>query len=196
MNRKRINYPDKPPKRMIPSTSPGFFYAVEDLCRRMRVEERRQHMLVMGGNPDEEDYNPMIAARGMLQLGGVAFWYVNDEKRPVAAGGYVDDPTMPGVWQSWMVGTEEGWGKYWQDLTKGSRWLISQLLTGGARRLETTVLAGRDEAMKWHTDFLGMRVEGTRRRYFPDGSDMILCSITDRDWLEINGIEEAADGRQ
>lgn len=178
----RLIFPEMPPKRMLPSSSPGYFYAIERLCRSMRADEQLQHMLVMGADPTVDEYDPRIAAKAMLHIEGTSFWYVGDDDEPVAAGGYAMDPAVPGVWQSWMVGTEDGWARYWRDLTKGSRWLMAQLFFNGARRLETTQIASRDRAARWHTEFLGMQLEGARRRYFPDGSDMLLFSMTDHDF--------------
>lgn len=67
---------------------------------------------------------------------------------PIAAGGYflVDDR----VWQSWQIGTLDGWKSHWRSITKASRWLIDAMLHVGARRLETYVLPTRKAACEWY----------------------------------------------
>lgn len=177
-----LEFPKERPSRMLSSTSRGYLAALEHLCHEMREDEIVQHMALAGGDRSVEEYNPKIAALGFANIQGAAFFYLGRDGMPCAAGGYGMDPYMPGVWQSWMVGTEKGWKEHWRDLTKGTRWLMSELLTGGARRLETTVIASRKEAQDWYTDFLGMKYEGVRRSYCASGEDVLLYSYTQEDW--------------
>lgn len=75
------------------------------------------------------------------------------EGLPVAAGGYflVDERT----WQSWMVGTMDGWSRNWRSITKAVRWLIDAMMETCADRLETYVLTSRTKAIEWYERSLG-----------------------------------------
>lgn len=78
---------------------------------------------------------------------------------PIAAGGYflVDDR----VYQSWMIGTMDGWRDHWRSITKAVRWLIEAMLETCADRLETYVLSSRTKAIEWYERALGfVREEG------------------------------------
>ena len=82
---------------------------------------------------------------------------------PAAAGGY--HMTFEGVWQSWMVGTEDGWKNHWRSITKGCRWLADALFDQGARRLQTSALASRTEAIRWYIKGLKMKPCGVWEGY-------------------------------
>lgn len=179
---KKLIFPKNNPQRMLPQSSKGYFAALEHLCHNMAESERRQSVLVAGGDPSVDEYDPSIAFRTLSSYEGIAFFYLGDDSMPVAAGGYRHDGAVGGVWQSWMIGTDDGWKRYWRDLTKGSLWLMAQLFDGGARRLETTVIASRTDAQKWYTDFLGLTLEGERRGYLPNGESIMLFGMTEEDF--------------
>lgn len=177
-----LEWPDKPPKRMLSQSNPQWFAAISELCQNMRPDEIEQHMAIAGADKSVEDYNPRVAALGFVNIDGVGFFLLDRHDMPCAAGGYGIDQYMPGVWQSWMVGTEQGWKDNWRDITKATRWIMSELMTGGARRLETSVTASRTHAQDWYTKFLGMTFEGVRRSYCASGEDVLLYSMTKEDW--------------
>lgn len=181
---KPINYPDKPPARMLNKQSIGFAGAIEYICHRLSDDERVQAVACSGGDPLKDEYDAGIAIRHFISASGQgpAFFYLDRDKMPCAAGGYVADPVFPGVWQSWMIGTQAAWENEWKGLTHGARWLIKELMDGGARRLETTVLASRTDAQKWYANFLGMQHEGVRRGITVAGEDVLLYGFTKEDW--------------
>lgn len=150
----------------------------------MRETERRQHQAFMTATEEQlaPEYDAGAAADVFIARAGVGGYYLTPDGRPVCAGGWEPSSGMPGVWSSWMVATDEAWDRYAMDLTRGTRWMMSQLLMGGARRLETCVLESRTDAQIWFTDHLGMQLEGRRRAYCPSGEDVLLYSFTREDW--------------
>jgi hypothetical protein len=77
-------------------------------------------------------------------------------KLPAAAfGGYT---TRPGVMQSWMLSSPEGWRSCWRAITKGSRWLMDQVFAHGIQSVETYVMADRDVTRRWYEKGLHMRL--------------------------------------
>lgn len=136
------------------------------LCQRMRADEQDQFCAL--NNLAEYDAN--AAARQLVALPGMAFCLLADDGLPVAAGGFVQ--VRPGVWQSWMVGTEDGWEKHWRDLTKACKRVMRGLLDSGTcHRIETVALASRTKAGRWYMKSLGETFEGVQRGWFPDGRD-------------------------
>jgi hypothetical protein len=81
---------------------------------------------------------------------------------------------FPGVWQSWMVGTQAGWDNHWRSITKGCRWLADQLFDQGARRLQTSALASRTWAIDWYVKSLKMTPCGVWKRYGIHGEDVAM----------------------
>ncbi len=76
---------------------------------------------------------------------------------PAAAfGGY---GTRPGVMQSWMLSSPEGWNHCWRAITKGTRWLMDQVLVRGIDRIETFVLADREVTRRWYEKGLHMELD-------------------------------------
>lgn len=97
-----------------------------------------------------------------------------DGDRPVVAGGY--ELVGPQVWQSWMIGTMADWGAHWFAITRHTKRFMDDLLTSGARRLQTNALASRTEAHHWYTKGLGMQSEGVMRNYGANGEDVAMFS--------------------
>jgi hypothetical protein len=152
----------RPPKGLIACRNGHLVY----LCDRMREDERLQYEALTGCA-----YNPEVAATGFINLPGVKFTVIGPDGFPAASGGYHE--VIPGVWQSWMVGTEEGWRTSWRLITKATRWLIEGLMAGGARRLQTTALANRTCAIEWYTRALGLKYEGTHKKFGAHGEDVV-----------------------
>lgn len=176
-------YPAYPPTGFLPSKAEGYFHAIEYLCRRMRPDEIEQHMLLNGYDPDVDEFDPRRAAIGIINSGGLAFFMVDKENVPYAAGGFAEDPTMSRVWQAWGIGTPEAWGAHWRDITRAVRWTMGQLLSGGARRLEINIRAKRTKTVDWYTNFLGLKLDGVRREYLLHGEDLLTLSITESDFI-------------
>lgn len=177
VNGKKLVYPLELPARCGTTK----LWMLEYICERMRPDEVEQYLAITGA----DEYRPAIAAAAFAANvnNGISVCHLDEEGKPTCAGGYAPDPYMPGVWQSWMCGTPEGWEKHWRTITKATKWGIQQLLDGGARRLETNVLASREHAIQWYEQSLGMKYEGVRREYTADGGDIKLFSITRKDWF-------------
>lgn len=136
------------------------------LCTRMREDERDQFCALNR----LDAYDADAAARQLAGLPGPSFALLGPDGMPVAAGGFVS--VRPGVYQSWMVGTEDGWAAHWRDLTKSCRRVMDFLLQDGdCHRIETVCLASRTKAGRWYMKGLGERFEGVQRGWFPDGRD-------------------------
>ncbi|WP_052812276.1 hypothetical protein [Xanthomonas campestris] len=144
------------------------------LAGNMRATEQEQFLAVTGA----KQYDPEMGAHWLINVaarsGGFAFTAVLDDNRPAAAGGF--EPISPGVWQSWMVGTEEGWAQQWRSITKASRWTAERIFESGAHRVQTTALVGRKEAIVWFQRSLGMHPEGIWRAFGANGEDFASFS--------------------
>ncbi len=156
------------PSNIIPCRPAHLLY----LCECMREEEREQYVALTCA----EQYDPDVAARGFINTAanGFAITALCQDNTPAVAGGY--EEILPGVWQSWMVGTERGWAEQWRSITKGSRWLADRLFQLGARRVQTVTLATRTQAIEWFERGLGLKPEGIWRGYGRDGQDVAAFS--------------------
>lgn len=142
---------------------------MEDLsfvARRMREDERAQWCALTG----RDEYDPDLCARGLARLDGPAFCLVS-EGLPFCVGGF--EPIRPGVYQTWMAGTPEGWEQHWRAITKHSRRLMAQLLATDAHRVQTYALASRKQAHEWYARGLGQSFEAIHRCLFADGQDAV-----------------------
>lgn len=138
---------------------------LEYLCARARPDEVEQYAALTFG-----PYDPEAAAVAFWRSGKWALAVAHPSGEPAAAGGY--EEVAPGVWQSWMVGTEKGWREMWVDIHRATRFLTETLVDSGlARRLQTTALAKRAEARKWY-ERLGLQYEGTMRGFAAGGEDV------------------------
>jgi hypothetical protein len=124
----------KAPSNMVPCLP----VHVEYLAAHARPDEIAQFN-ALGGEGSIADY--------CNSRRGPKFTVIADGL-PVAAGGYflVDER----VWQSWMLGTMDGWRDHWRSITKAVRWLIDAMLETCADRLETYVLSSRTKAVEWY----------------------------------------------
>lgn len=141
------------------------------LAQEMRVTEQEQFRAVTG----IEQYDPDVAAQHLVNTaarsGPFALTVIQRDGLPACAGGFEPAGT-PGVWQSWMVGTESGWAEQWRSMTKATRWLMDHLLSQRAHRLQTSSLVTRTKAMEWFERSLGMKPEGVWRAYGAQGEDI------------------------
>jgi len=141
--------PTKPASVITPSLT-----VLTYLCERARPDEIEQFELIT-----HTEYDPEAAAVGFWKAGKWALAVAHPNGEPAAAGGY--EQVQPGVWQSWMVGTEKGWSEMWVDIHRATRFLTETLADSGlVRRFQTNVLAKRHEARKWY-ERLGLKYEGT-----------------------------------
>lgn len=152
------------------------------LCKHMRADEVEQYEALTG-----KAYDAERAAVEMFQSGQIRYALHDGKGVPIVAGGY--DPIIPGVWQSWMVGTQPGWEKHWRVIHRGTAWMIQQMMDNGARRLQTSALAKRTAACAWY-EKLGMRLEGTMPEFGVGGEDVVQFSITRKRWEDEYGRRE------
>lgn len=153
----------KPPSAMIECRNAHIVY----VCERMRPDEIEQWVAFTG-----TEWNPEIAAGVFINKLGPKFTVLGPDNLPAAVGGF--EEVLPGVWQSWMAGTPEGWATSWRAITKGCRWLMEALLAGYARRLQTNALAHRVEAIEWYERSLGLVREGVMHALGAGGEDAIM----------------------
>lgn len=154
--------PGQPPSNVIECRDSHLYY----LCERMRPDEIEQFVALVG----LERYDWQLAARNFASKPGMKFTLLDNAGLPAAAGGY--EEVAPGVWQSWMVGTPEGWAEQWRSMTKAVRWLMAGMFEMGARRLQTNCIASRTKAMEWYERGLGLQLEGTWRKFASNGDDV------------------------
>lgn len=113
------------------------------LAEHARPDEIAQYEAFGGGRPIVDYCNTRYGPRFTVLSDGL----------PIACGGYF--PVDDGVWQSWMLGTMDGWKDHWITITKCVRWLIDAMLATCADRLETYVLTSRTQAIQWYERSLG-----------------------------------------
>ena len=152
----------------IPASAiPPSLLIYDYLARNMRADEIEQFKALAF-----TEFDPETAAVNFWSAGPWALCIVHADGTPAAAGGYRQ--VEPGIWQSWMVGTERGWSEMWLDIHRATRALTERLVGSGlARRLQTKCLASREQAMSWYPK-LGLAYEGTLRGYGAHGEDVAL----------------------
>jgi len=141
------------------------------LAEYMRECEQRQFLAVLGG----QRFNADTVAHALVNSWATSAPYAvtvlhADGVTPAAAGGF--EPIGQGIWQSWMVGTENGWDEQWRAMTKASRWLIEQLFAQGARRIQVNALADRTKAIEWFERSLGLVPDGVWHGHGANGEDI------------------------
>lgn len=142
------------------------------VCLHMRPDEVEQFQQFFG---DGTPFDPDRAAAMLYLKGGVKFVLYGEDGLPYCVGGY--ESVGPGVMQSWMAGTPEGWTKHWRVITRASRRVIKLLFAhAGVCRLQTNCLASRRAAMRWYRS-LGLKQVGTVRAFAPNGDDLALFAI-------------------
>lgn len=146
------------------------------LCNSLRQEEIEQYLALSFAH----EYDHEVVANGFYNRPGPKFT-IEVGGAPVCSGGY--EEVAPGVWQSWMVGTDESWLKHGLSITRGSRWVMSRMFDSyGARRLQTNGLAERELACEWYERGLGLKAEGTWRAFGRNGEDVAAYSILREEW--------------
>lgn len=144
-------FPKCPPTNVVPATNEQILY----LVRHMRADEIAQFEAFFG------KWDIQQAGRFFITKPEPRFALVGKDNLPVVAGGY--EEVQPDIWQSWMLGTTEGWQSQWRTITKASRWYMGELIRAGARRLQTNVLSTRMDTCEWYARGLGLKLEGVHR---------------------------------
>lgn len=146
------------------------------LCFDLRGEEVEQYLAVSFA----DTYDHERAAIAFYSRPGPKFC-IEVDNRPVCAGGY--EEVAPGVWQSWMVGTDASWREHGLAITRASRWVMGRMFdVYGARRLQTNGLAERSLACEWYERGLKMKPEGVWRAFGRNGEDVAAYSILREEW--------------
>lgn len=140
---------------------------IDFLCEHARADEIVQYEALTG-----REYNHEEAAVAFWSSGPFRVAVAGPDNVPIAAGGY--EQIMPGVMQSWMVGTQEGWDKHYRRIHQGTRWLLDTLADSGKfRRFQTSGLTSRAHACAWY-ERLGMQFEGIQRGVGANGEDVSM----------------------
>jgi hypothetical protein len=142
------------------------------ICHNMRADEIEQYVCFMG----LDTYDADVAARYFHSLAGPRLTVIGPDGLPAAAGGYYE--VFPGVWQSWMAGTQQGWETSWRSLTKATRWLMDHVIDHfAARRLQTSVLASRTKTIEWYVKSLKMKPQDAGRSTGATGKECRICRL-------------------
>lgn len=153
--------------RLPSGTVPCSLLHLHYICANMLPEDITQYVAFNG----LDDYQSDQAACYFHGLAGPRLTLLGKDGMPAASGGYYE--VFPGVWQSWMIGTVDGWKSSWRDLTKACRWLMAHMFEQcGARRLQTCVLASRTMTIRWYCKSLKMRPQGVWEGYGRNGESM------------------------
>ncbi len=140
------------------------------ICHQMRDDEIVQFEAFVGA------FDPEVAARGFINTPGLRFTLLDNNGEPVMAGGVFE--TGSGKWQTWMMATKTGWSTHWRSITKACVWMIDELFSQGARRIQTIALADRIEAIRWYEHGCGLLYEGTHKEYGNGGEDAVTYAIS------------------
>lgn len=139
------------------------------LARRMRADEVQQFLALSG----LAEYDADIAARAIASIPGPTYAVLEGD-RPVLLGGF--DPLRSGVYEAWLVGTDEAWSKHGHAFTRICRRAINQLLHDGAHRVQVIALDSRKAAHTWYQRGLGFEFEGLLRGHCANGEDAVMFS--------------------
>lgn len=138
------------------------------ITHRLPYDQQRQWEALTG--------TPFEAERMALSLAsrlGPRWALIDTDETPLAIGGY--EMLREGVWQDWLIGTEDAWRTRWRSITKHCRRMMDLMLRHEAHRLQTIALAERTAAHKWF-GALGLEYEGTLRGYGYNGEDCVIYS--------------------
>lgn len=139
------------------------------VTRRLPLDQQRQWEALGDGRPfDHEQMALALAARI-----GPKWCLLDIDTTPLAIGGY--DMIREGVWQDWLIGTEDAWRRRWVPITRHCRRIMNMMLEHEAHRLQTIALAERVMAHKWFRT-LGLEYEGLLRGYGHSGEDCVIYS--------------------
>ena len=137
------------------------------ICHDARAEEMEQYEATTGLEWHDDD-----VANYLYNKAGIKFAIVVGDIAVSVCGW---EPLVSGVWQAWMIGTTDGWARYWRTITKESRKIIAAMWTEtNTRRLQIPVLASRVKACEWFVRGLKFEYEGTMKQYGVSGEDVAM----------------------
>ncbi|MGH8032030.1 MAG: hypothetical protein ACREO8_06600 [Luteimonas sp.] len=117
-------------------------------------------------------YEPNILARALIATPGPAYALIDRNGEAVAIGGF--ERLREGVWDTWGIGTLEGWSKHWYAITRESRRQMEHVFNSGAHRIQIIAHASRTDAHAWYARGLRMQYEGVLRGYCANGDDAVV----------------------
>jgi hypothetical protein len=146
------------------------------ICVNARDDEKQQYEAIVG------EWHIDDVVHGFWVKPGVKFSLIDSKTDEcVCIGGW--EPVIPGVYQSWMVGTDPHWCGYWRSITKWSRKVMGKMFSElDARRLQTNALASRTQAIEWYLRGLKLKPEGIWRDFGLNGEDVAAFSRTAEDF--------------
>lgn len=143
------------------------------VCHRLPEDQRRQWVALSDGQP----YDAERMAVSLYSRVCPKWALIDVDTTPLAIGGY--DMIREGVWQDWLIGTEDAWQRHWRAITKHCKRVMDMMLEHEAHRLQTVALAERTMAHKWFR-VLGLQYEGTLRGYGHSGEDCMMFARINR----------------
>ncbi len=156
------------PKNIIPFK----LWHIEYIAQNMRDDEIEQYMAFRG----LKEYDPDEAAIFFANIPNeLKYTLISEKGEPLMCGGYYC--IKAGVWNSFMAATPEAWETHWRSITKAVRWLMTQLIDGGADRLQTTCLSKRKKTIEWYKKSLGMKFEGKMLNYCGKGVHASMFAV-------------------
>ena len=146
-----------------------FVLDVYHISLNMREDEIEQYLAITG----LDNYDPDVCTRTVLgMMGEIRFCLFDDDGQAYCIGGYLE--ISPKVFQTWMMGTNEGWEKHWRSITKFSRRTMDALLESDrCNRIQCTSLSTREFTHNWYKRGLGMKYESLIQKYYADGRDAV-----------------------
>jgi RimJ/RimL family protein N-acetyltransferase len=147
---------------LVTPTLMDFLY----VCHHLPQDQRDQWCALTS-----DTYDPDNAVLTLSCRPGPKWAVIKSNGVPLAIGGY--DAIRTGVWQDFLISTEEAWEKHLIDVTRFCRKVMQSMFDGGAHRLQAMVLADREEAKKWYR-LVGLEYEGTFRNYGSRGEDAMM----------------------
>lgn len=149
------------------------------ICLQLREDEREQWQAIT-----ESPYDADIAAATFMLKGGPKFVLRDEHGTPYCAGGY--ESVGPGVMQSWMIGTPDGWSRHWKQITRASRRVMDAIFEHtNTYRLQTNCLAKRTLAMKWY-GALGLKHVRTLEG-FTECGEALACFAIEKEASHVRG---------
>lgn len=142
------------------------------VCHRLPDAQRRQFEILNG----VDTYDPDRSALDFASRIGPKWAAVKTDGQPVAVGGL--NMVIPGVWQDFLLSTDECWNSYAKSVTRFCKDIVAKLLASGeARRIQAVTLASNTHIRGWYA-LIGMQYEGTMRAYGPQGEDAVMYART------------------
>jgi hypothetical protein len=163
------------PPNLVPATPENVF----DLCRRMRSDEIAQLRAFYDVDKADGQFDADAVALMLLNKQSPRYAVLQDDGDPAVCFGL--EMVAEGVWQPWMVGSQEGWERNWRSITKACRWVLHSLFSAGGRRLEMSAIESRVQTHEWYQRALKMSPEGVKRKFGRNGENVHLFAVLPED---------------